>query len=1116
MLRLSILLIALFGFARSYGQDLLRFQENRKWGFMDTAGNIVIVAKYQMVSEFSDGWALVTSKSGVTIINKSGGAITPLNVDDVARFHNVLVYRIHSKYGMVRFDGKSILQPVYDAIKPMRKDSMFYVRKGKYFGVVNPQGKFVVPTSYDAIRKYGDYLWCTNKNDTTYSFYHAKTETFIEGAFRNVKHICGKHYTQNGTYWERFGEYGLTQLTSINELTPWFYEGIVSSQSILYNGKSDDMIDSAITSIERYQRDRLVYRKEANRFVVTSTLQSPDTFNLITWLPNNEFYVQRNGLSNILDSALQYKFDWKYAEISISTPEYAVVRNSDGLGLLHIPSGRETLGLRFSSLKFYDNIAKCTEESGRLWLFDVVNGRATDSIYFDKHQTVSADYVFVSGTADGSGATDSLDGRNGRWFVQNKLWGFMLNDGTITISPRFTQYRQIPGTRYSIVSRQIPIRGISTNRYGVVDELIGRQIISPTCTYIDEVSLADPTISVIRVRKSNGTFVCVSKGNKNPTVLIASYIGDFVNGRARVYLGGQLTYQYASEHFISDAVTFHNKFNVLESKTYNRVLRMRNGRRTPPVMVAERGNWNYIDQDGQLLLSNRPDNKIRITYATPFDPVNAVCYRYDSCALLNRDGLFITNFNYISITKSQDNNSGWYVTSKRSECQHYYDTNGIKIGISQAQNPIMNDGAVWMYDGEDHIILRNDGTTRKVKADYNVYPSRSSFNDGFAVFYSNRGYGIVDTTGKVVVQPKKGRIAWTSEGFYARRTRITSKSGKPKTGYQLKHVDYDLSSELYRNVYETSTGITAMRDKNNRIGFLNSDGLILSKGKYSKAWGFDQTGLSKVYKNGYGVVDRSGEAIVPARYTRVFIGPKAIIAGKGKRVTIYDRGGKRVKSFRNVTKYNGFSEGFAMIKIGRKVGYIRPDGSWLLEPEYLNGSNFYNGMAMVKTAYKQLLIDTTGVATLKYEKRKRMVYSQGIIMEYTSSGVRYLNTFGEPLANRYFDRGRPFKGKYTTVFDKDFRAGLLSNKGDLILDTEFNWIKLNNGERKWITASKLHSYGILDSLGKEVAPTIYDHVEYSAKHNVYSLENGITPSYVKPDGRWLIRNRAGMHSVSGL
>ena len=170
--------------------------------------------------------------------------------------------------------------------------------------------------------------------------------------------------------------------------------------------------------------------------------------------------------------------------------------------------------------------------------------------------------------------------------------------------------------------------------------------------------------------------------------MVASYVGDFVNGRARVYLGGQLTYQSNAQHFISDALSFHNKFNVLESKNYRRVMRMRNSQRNLPVVVAERGQWNYIDQRGQLLLSNKKVNRIRLTFAYPFDPVNAVCYRYDSSALINRDGRFITNFEYTNISKSVNNESGWYVTAMRSVGQHYYDTTGYKIGISQSSSPV--------------------------------------------------------------------------------------------------------------------------------------------------------------------------------------------------------------------------------------------------------------------------------------------------------------------------------------------------------------------------------------------------------------------------------------------
>lgn len=49
-----------------------------------------------------------------------------------------------------------------------------------------------------------------------------------------------------------------------------------------------------------------------------------------------------------------------------------------------------------------------------------------------------------------------------------------------------------------------------------------------------------------------------------------------------------------------------------------------------------------------------------------------------------------------------------------------------------------------------------------------------------------------------------------------------------------------------------------------------------------------------------------------------------------------------------------FSEGFAAVKLGGKVGYIKNDGSWLVEPRSIKwGYPFHNGFAIVEASSEQ-------------------------------------------------------------------------------------------------------------------------------------------------------------------
>jgi len=56
----------------------------------------------------------------------------------------------------------------------------------------------------------------------------------------------------------------------------------------------------------------------------------------------------------------------------------------------------------------------------------------------------------------------------------------------------------------------------------------------------------------------------------------------------------------------------------------------------------------------------------------------------------------------------------------------------------------------------------------------------------------------------------------------------------------------------------------------------------------------------------------------------------------------------------------GFHEGAACVLVDGRWGYLSPDGSWLLEPIYLQAQSFHGGHALVRDALGQAVIDREG------------------------------------------------------------------------------------------------------------------------------------------------------------
>jgi hypothetical protein len=82
-------LTSTYEFAGPFCNGLARVRKNKKWGYIDTTGSIIIPIKYNEVENFSDGMARV---------------------------------RVGQKWGLISSTGKEIIKPTFQEIGPFIND----------------------------------------------------------------------------------------------------------------------------------------------------------------------------------------------------------------------------------------------------------------------------------------------------------------------------------------------------------------------------------------------------------------------------------------------------------------------------------------------------------------------------------------------------------------------------------------------------------------------------------------------------------------------------------------------------------------------------------------------------------------------------------------------------------------------------------------------------------------------------------------------------------------------------------------------------------------------------------------------------------------------------------
>jgi hypothetical protein len=121
--------------------ELRLIERSGKFGFKDLDGNTVILPKYTIAYDFSEGLAQVQLDNKWGFINKKGVVICPIQYDDCNAFSEGLaVVQKNGVYGYINKDGKIRILPQYSSASNFREGSANVEKDGRKFRI-NVQGK---------------------------------------------------------------------------------------------------------------------------------------------------------------------------------------------------------------------------------------------------------------------------------------------------------------------------------------------------------------------------------------------------------------------------------------------------------------------------------------------------------------------------------------------------------------------------------------------------------------------------------------------------------------------------------------------------------------------------------------------------------------------------------------------------------------------------------------------------------------------------------------------------------------------------------------------------------------------------------------------------------------
>ncbi|MBO0960635.1 WG repeat-containing protein [Neobacillus sp. MM2021_6] len=139
-------------------------------GFLNKRGKVVIPLIYPSASDFSEGKAVVKTKSGLyELIDLTGKVLQSYPFAFVDQYgQGLLVYkkREDGKLGYIDEQGKTVLEPQFSSAEAFIDDRAIVgltVKNNHYYGVIDREGNFLIKPNYTSIMDLGENRFAIGK-----------------------------------------------------------------------------------------------------------------------------------------------------------------------------------------------------------------------------------------------------------------------------------------------------------------------------------------------------------------------------------------------------------------------------------------------------------------------------------------------------------------------------------------------------------------------------------------------------------------------------------------------------------------------------------------------------------------------------------------------------------------------------------------------------------------------------------------------------------------------------------------------------------------------------------------------------------------------------------------
>lgn len=411
------------------------------------------------------------------------------------------------------------------------------------------------------------------------------------------------------------------------------------------------------------------------------------------------------------------------------------------------------------------------------------------------------------------------------------------------------------------------------------------------------------------------------------------------------------------------------------------------------------------------------------------------------------------------------------------------------------------------------------------------YETFSAFSDGFSVVMSGNKYGLIDLSGKEVVPCKYDWIGgvdeWTTESLFQDGVALIQSDGKwgliNKTGKEIVPCTY----KDYYGLTRGGSGIFIISE-NGKYGCIDKNGKRIVDCNYDRIEPFyEGIGIAKL-SDKYVLINENGKVIPLSEfYTGVlhFSEGLAAVQMYGSGIEMYnddarwgfiDKTGEEVIPCNHQLNYDDnigyqcfFADGMAaVINEDYKWGFLNKEGKEVVPFKYLYVEDFSEGLAAVAISAEGEMrwgfIDKAGREVIPCKYEELSPFSDNVAAACKNGKYGFIDKDGKQIipfdynkplgsddvkTNAYFKDGLAIlainNGGNSTHFNiGEGKQGVLSKYDKTIIPFIYDDINLDSKNEFFVcrigdyTGTETPKYGIFDKTGKEIAPVIFEELNF--------------------------------------